>query len=118
MGKKMTAFVCANNETHTNVPKTSGVVATGISMFAAAAALQTASPTLVPAISVSALNYGIAAGAPAVATVANPAGMVDLFNSASSLAGGALANASDAALVRGVLQGEPVAARSGGAVRR
>jgi hypothetical protein len=33
-----------------------------------------------------------------VASVANAAGMVDLFNSASSLAGGALANASDAAL--------------------
>ena len=67
-------------------------------MFAAAAALQTASPTLVPAIAVGTLPYGVAAGAPAVASVPNAAGMVDLFNSASSLAGGALANASDAAL--------------------
>jgi hypothetical protein len=40
----------------------------------------------------------VAAGAPAVASVPNAAGMVDLFNSASSLAGGALSNPSDAAL--------------------
>ncbi|MGZ3425126.1 MAG: hypothetical protein ACXVCV_00690 [Polyangia bacterium] len=96
-GKKMTAFIAGDNETHTNAPRYAQV-ATGVSMFAAAAALQTASPTLVPSISISALNYGVAAGAPAVASVANAAGMVDLFNSASSLAGGALANASDAAL--------------------
>jgi hypothetical protein len=98
-GKKMTGFVAGANETHTVTGlKTTAVVGTGISMFAAAAALQTASPTLVPAIAVSQLPYGAAAGAPAVAAVPNAAGMVDLFNSASSLAGGALANASDAAL--------------------
>jgi hypothetical protein len=97
--KKMTAFVCGANETHnTAALKTTAIVGTGISMFAAAAALQTASPTLVPAIAISQLPFGAAAGAPAVASVPNPAGMVDLFNSASSLAGGALANASDAAL--------------------
>src|SRR5262249_37605883 len=75
-----------------------GIVATGISVFAAAAAIQTASPTLVPSIAIGQLPYGVAAGAPVVASVANAGGMVDLFNSASSLAGGALANASDAAL--------------------
>ncbi|HWE29767.1 MAG TPA: hypothetical protein VHB97_17275 [Polyangia bacterium] len=97
--KKMTAFIAGGNETHaTSALKTTAVVGTGISMFAAAAALQTASPTLVPAIAISQLPYGTAAGAPAVASVPNAAGMVDLFNSASSLAGGALANASDAAL--------------------
>jgi hypothetical protein len=97
-GKKMTGLVCGTNMTHTNSPISSITVATGISMFAAAAALQTASPTLVPAIAVGTLPYGTAPGAPAVASVPNAAGMVDLFNSASSLAGGALANASDAAL--------------------
>ena len=97
-GKKMTAFTAGTNQTHTQQPNSATTVATGVSMFAAAAALQTAAPTLVPAISVGMLPYGLAAGAPALATVANPAGMVDLFNSASSLAGGALANASDAAL--------------------
>ncbi|MCU1283467.1 MAG: hypothetical protein JWM53_7013 [bacterium] len=97
--KKMTAFVCGANETHnTAALKTTAIVGTGISMFAAAAALQTAAPTLVPAIAISQLPFGAAVGSPAVASVPNAAGMVDLFNSASSLAGGALANASDAAL--------------------
>jgi hypothetical protein len=97
--KKMTGIVCGNNETHnTAALKTTAVVGTGISMFAAAAALQTSAPTLVPSIAISQLPYGTAAGAPAVASVPNAAGMVDLFNSASSLAGGALASASDAAL--------------------
>ncbi len=96
--KRMSAFICGSNNTHTTTGIQTGIVGTGISMFAAAAALQTAAPTLVPAIAVSQLPYGAAAGAPPVASVPNPAGMVDLFNSASSLAGGALANASDAAL--------------------
>jgi hypothetical protein len=97
--KKMTAFVAGVNNTHTvTAAGTAATVATGVSMFAAAAALQTASPTLVPSIAISQLPYGTATGAPSVASVANAAGMVDLFNSASSLAGGALANASDAAL--------------------
>ena len=97
-GKKMTSFVAGVNETHTVRPVSASTVATGIGMFAAAAALQTASPTLVPAINIGQLPYGTAPGAPAVASVPNPAGMVDLFNSASSSAGGALANAADAAL--------------------
>ncbi|HEX4459406.1 MAG TPA: hypothetical protein VIA18_15610 [Polyangia bacterium] len=97
-GKRITGIVCGTNETHTQKPLTAITVAAGISMFAAAAALQTASPTLVPAIQIGALPFGTAAGAPAVASVANSAGLVDLFNSASSTAGGALANASDAAL--------------------
>jgi hypothetical protein len=98
-GKRMTAFVAGSAENHnTSGTKTAAVVGTGISMFAAAAAIQTASPTLVPAIAVSQMPYGAATGAPAVASVPNPAGMVDLFNSASSLAGGALSNPADAAL--------------------
>jgi hypothetical protein len=81
-GKKMTGFVCGTNQTHTNTPASSVTVATGVSMFAAAAALQTASPTLVPAIAVGTVGFGTAAGAPAIASVPNAAGMVDLFNSA------------------------------------
>lgn len=98
-GKKMTAFVAGQNNTHSSATlNNTAIVATGVSMFAAAAAIQTASPTLVPSIAIGQLPYGVAAGAPAVASVPNANGMVDLFNSASSLAGGALANASDAAL--------------------
>jgi len=98
-GKKMTAFIAGANEQHnTAALKTTAIVATGVSMFAAVAAVQTASPTLVPAIAVDQLPFGMATGAPPVATVPTAAGMVDLFDSASSLAGGALASASDAAL--------------------
>jgi hypothetical protein len=98
-GKRMTVFVGGKNETHTQSPVSASTVATGIGMFAAAAALQTSSPTLVPAITVGGnLGFGVAPGAPMAAAVPNPAGMVDLFNSASSIAGGALANAADAAL--------------------
>jgi len=98
MGKKMTAFIAGTNNTHTQQPASATTVATGVSMFAAAAALQTASPTLVPAIGIGQTPFGIAAGTPAQASVPTAAGMVDLFNSASSTAGGALANAADAAL--------------------
>ena len=98
-GKKITGIVCGTNDTHATATLNGvNVVGTGISMSAAAAAIQTVSPTLVPAIAISQLPFGAAPGAPAVASVANAAGMVDLFNAASSLAGGALANASDAAL--------------------
>jgi hypothetical protein len=98
-GKKMTAFICGVNNTHTTIGISTPIISTGVNMFAAAAALQTLQPTLVPSIAVGAqLPYGTAVGTPQVATVANAAGMVDLFNSASSLAGGALASASDAAL--------------------
>jgi hypothetical protein len=95
---KMTGFIAGTNETHTTRPVSSSTVATGVGMFAAAAALQTASPTLVPAIGIGQLPYGTAAGAPALAAVPNPAGMVGLFNSAASSAGGALVKAQDAAL--------------------
>ncbi len=98
-GKPITGIVCGPNNTH-NITTLNGenVVGTGISMTAAAAAIQTISPTLVPAISVTNVGYGAGPGAPAVASVPNAAGMVGLFNAASSLAGGALSNASDAAL--------------------
>jgi hypothetical protein len=97
-GKKITGVVCGTNMTHTNNPTSAITVGNGTSLFAAAAAMQTASPTLVPVITVGNLPYGAATGAPAAAAVPNPQGMVDLFNSASSLAGGTLSNASDAAL--------------------
>jgi hypothetical protein len=96
--KKMTAYLCGTNETHTGAPQSAANVATGVRLFAAVAALQTASPTLVPAIGIGNLPYGTAAGAPAIASVPNPGGMVDIFNSSASTAGGVLANANDAAL--------------------
>jgi hypothetical protein len=97
-GRQMTAYLCGTNETHTNKPVSASTVATGVGLFAAVSALQTASPTLVPAIGIGQLPYGTATGAPAIAAVPNPQGMVGLFNSAASSAGGALVKAQDAAL--------------------
>jgi hypothetical protein len=98
-GKPITGIICGSNDTHNIVNLNNvNVVAAGVSMTAAAAAVQTVSPTLVPAITVSQVGFGAAPGSPAPASVPNAAGMVGLFNAASSLAGGALANASDAAL--------------------
>lgn len=97
-GKKMSGFICGSNETHTTRPTSATSLGGGVGMFAAVAALQTAAPTLVPSIGIGQLPYGNAAGAPMIASVANPAGMVGLFNSASSSAGGQLVNSQDAAL--------------------
>jgi hypothetical protein len=94
----MTAFMAGTNETHTGQPDSASTIDAATSMFAAVAALQTASPTLVPAIRIGNLPYGNANGAPMVASVPNADGMVDLFNSASSVAGAALANPADAAV--------------------
>src|SRR5438128_9760907 len=62
-GKRMTGYIAGINQTHTVTAANSATtVATGVSMFAAAAALQTASPTLVPSIAISQLPYGTATG--------------------------------------------------------
>ena len=45
--------------------------------------------------------YGTAPGAPGISTVANADGLVDLFNSASARAMGALSNPQDAGLFEG-----------------
>lgn len=95
---RMTGFLCGVNETHTNVPVSALKVGSGVSVVAAAAAIQTASPTLVPAICLDSLFYGNAVGAPAVATVGSAAGMVKLFSSKASEAGAALSNPRDKAL--------------------
>ena len=82
--KQISAFMAGNNETHTSTPQSAATIATGTGMIAAIAAIQTATPTLLPVIGINPLVYGVAAGAPGVATVANAAGLVDLFNSAAS----------------------------------
>ncbi len=85
-GKQVSAFMAGANETHTNTPQTASTIGTGTGMLAAIAAIQSANPTLLPVIGINPLVFGAAPGAPAVATVANPAGLVDLFNSAASKA--------------------------------
>ncbi len=94
----VTGFLCGNNETHTGKPTSALKVDSGVSLFAAIAAMQTASPTLVPSIAIGDLPYGTANGAPSLSSVADATGMVELFNSAASSSGGALASSGDAAL--------------------
>lgn len=82
--KQISAFMAGNNETHTSTPQSAATIATGTGMIAAIAAIQQANPTLLPVIGINPITFGTAAGAPGVATVANSAGLVDLFNSAAS----------------------------------
>jgi len=88
--RQVTAMIAGNNEAHTNQPVTSTTVATGVSVFAAAASLQASTPTLVPVIAVDDVPFGTANGAPRAARVGNADGIVELFNSAASRAGGVL----------------------------
>jgi hypothetical protein len=53
-------------------------------MLAAAAAIQRTTPSLLPVIAITPLNFGAAPGAPQIATVNNAQGMVGLFDSAAS----------------------------------
>lgn len=77
---KVSAFLCGNNETHTNTPMTA-VTSGGNSLLAGMAALATDAPTVLPVITVGRVFYGTAAGSPAAAAVTNAQGMIDIFNS-------------------------------------
>ena len=80
----VSAFMVGQNETHTQTPTTPANVSTGSSMLATVASIQCANPVMLPVIGVVPLNFGVAPGAPGIATVPNAAGMVALFNSAAS----------------------------------
>ncbi|HSO40717.1 MAG TPA: hypothetical protein VLT33_49665 [Labilithrix sp.] len=82
---KISAFMAGNNETHTGNAM-SAVSLGANSMYASAAAIQQANPTLLPVLSVGNITFGAAAGAPAVAAVGAPNQLIDLFNSAASKA--------------------------------
>jgi hypothetical protein len=82
--RQITAFMAGSNETHTSTPQSAATIATGVGMIAALAAIQQSNPTLLPVIGINPIVFGVAPGAPAVATVANAGGLVDLFNSAAS----------------------------------
>lgn len=96
--RQVTALMSGNNETHTQQPNSSSTIAQGVSVFAAAAAMQTTNPTVVPVVAVDNVPFGAAAGAPQAARIGSGAQFVELFNSAASRAGGALENTEDAEL--------------------
>jgi hypothetical protein len=95
--RQVTAFLCGNNETHTRNPN-STVGLNGNNIFAVASALQATSPSVIPIISVGDAAVGAAPGSARPANVGDGTGIVGLFNSAASRAGGLLSNTSDAML--------------------
>jgi hypothetical protein len=97
--KQVTGFVCGSNETHRPNPlSTTGL--NGANIFSIASALQASVPSVIPIVAIGDADVGTAAGAARPATVQNADGIVGLFNSAASRAGGLLANASDAGLYK------------------
>lgn len=97
---QVTALMAGSNETHRRNPTTATTIGDGLSLLAASASLQSTNPTLVPVITVQDVPYGAAPGAPPQARVGNADGMVGLFSSAASQAGGLLESATDADLYR------------------
>jgi hypothetical protein len=97
--KQVTCFLCGSNEAHTD-NSTSNTTLNGNSIFAVVSALQAASPSVIPVVTIANARLGTAPGAPQDANVPAAAGLVDLFNSAASQATGLLANPSDAELYR------------------
>jgi hypothetical protein len=79
----MSVFVAGTNQTHTKTP-TSGLTIGNTGLVAACAAVQAATPTLLPVMAINPFVYGAAPGAPQPATVSDSAGLVDLFNSVAS----------------------------------
>ena len=82
--RPVSGFMAGSNETHTQTPTTATLVSNNATMLAAVAAIQRASPCLLPVIGVEPVNFGTAMGAPSIATVPSANGMVELFNSAAS----------------------------------
>ncbi|HWO23103.1 MAG TPA: hypothetical protein VNO30_30385 [Kofleriaceae bacterium] len=97
--RQITAFMSGQNQTHTDDPETP-VTLGGNKITAVIGALQANSPSVVPTIVVGGLAYGTAPGAPNATAVAQATGMVDLFNSAASRAGGLLSQSRDATLYK------------------
>ncbi len=97
--RQMTCFTCGTNETHTNQP-TSVTALGGANIFSVASALQASNPSVIPLVTLGDVDVGSAPGSARPANVTDAAGIVGLFNSAASRAGGLLANTSDAQLYR------------------
>jgi len=97
--RQITAIMAGRNQTHTSTPESTYLVAGGTTVFAAAGAIQTASPTLVPVIAVgNNTPYGAAEGSPRETRVGEAADIVALFNSAASREGGILRDPQNASL--------------------
>jgi hypothetical protein len=99
--KQVTCMVAGGNNTHNASAQDSVTVGT-TGVFNACAQLQQATAAMVPVIQI---GNSTAQNAPRTAAVANADGMVGLFNSVASRAGGALANTADAQLFETAYKG-------------
>ena len=97
--QQVTCFTSGQNETHTEQPKTP-VNLNGSNIYSVISALQASAPSVIPIVTIGNVDIGTAPGSARPANVQNAAGIVGLFNSAASRAGGLLANASDATLYK------------------
>ncbi|AKT43015.1 hypothetical protein [Chondromyces crocatus] len=82
--KQVSILPAGRNQTHTQNPGTVTAVAMNRTMMASVAAMQQVNASLVPVIGIEPVSFGTAPGAPAITTVGDPGGMVELFNSAAS----------------------------------
>jgi hypothetical protein len=99
-GRQMTCFTAGANLTHTPNP---GLMANGLNgnnIYSVFAALQSASPSVVPLVAIGAAPNAPDVGLTPVSRVQSATGIVDLFNSAASRANGILARVSDAQLYK------------------
>jgi len=97
--RQVTGFVCGQTETHVN-NVVSTVTLNGNNIFSVASALQAAAPSVIPIVTIAGADAGNAPGAARPANVGSGDGIVGLFNSAASRAGGLLSKTSDAALYK------------------
>lgn len=97
--RQVTIFQAGNNETHTG-DSVSTTNLNGSNIHAVASALQANSPSVIPIVAVGGVAVGTAPGGFQPAGVGNADGIVGLFNSAASRAGGLLSRAADASLYK------------------
>jgi len=97
--RQVTIFQAGNNETHTG-DAVSTTNLNGSNIHAVASALQANSPSVIPIVAVGGVTVGTAPGGFQPAAVGNADGIVGLFNSAASRAGGLLSRAADASLYK------------------
>jgi hypothetical protein len=101
--RQMTCFTCGSNEQHVVQPISTSEL-NGQNVFSIASALQATTPAVLPLVTITTGQTPlVATGVPGGATPAKvdrPDGIVDLFNSAASRAGGLLAKTTDAAMYK------------------
>ena len=95
-----TGIMAGTNDTHNSNANTSNWNLGANAFPAIATVLQAGDGSVLPAIQVGGVPLGTAPGSAQATGVGNSAGMVGLFNSAASQAGGLLSNAADATLYK------------------